>query len=893
MKSRTILLFLALLTSFTAGGSALFYFQYTSSVVEREQRMAANQTAQVIAGELDVAISFHQRSVRAFSRLPEVRRFARQPVQMNVAEMGVLLQILCDSTEGELCFLLDLNGIVLAQNNQSTEPMLGKDFSFRPYFKQALSEGQSVYLAQGVVSGRRGAYFSQAVMDEQGAIRAVAVAKVPPRFLGVGFGHQEGVGVLLTPEDVVFASSRDDWLLKMLRPLPEAEQQRLLESRQFGNRGPEGTLSFMLQADGYLMEQGGARYLPGQAAVVRLDGWRILYLVDQARFAMRGADSLVAYVFIAMALVMMGVVVLLYRAGMRDRNHRFHAEQALRESESRLRRLTELSSEAIIIHHDGMVMDANEAAEHLFKYDRLELMQLDVWHLLTEQSQTFAREQEQHDNVVPYEVEGIRQGGERFPLEITAKHTLLAGRKVRVVCMRDISARKQQEEHMRYLALYDGLTRLPNRHNLQQQLDSAIQRCERNGQMLYLMFIDLDDFKKVNDSLGHAAGDGLLVAVTERLRNLITEGEVLARYGGDEFLVLLDNSTSSRAHELAEAVLGALRQPFSLDSSTFYISGSVGIACYPDDAGSSSELLSQADTAMYSSKDNGRNTWRFFDAGMNAQMTERIQLEQNLRHALLNNELYVEYQPVCFASSRHLVAAEALLRWHSPELGQVGPDRFIPVAEETGMIEEIGRWVMEQACFQARRWQEAGLSPFYISVNLSPRQFRDPKLLGFLADLLERTGLPAASLVVELTEGVLMKEGDDSRRVLDGLTALGVGIAMDDFGTGYSSLSYLKRFPFNTLKIDREFIRDLEEDPGDQQLIVATVAMARALGLRVVAEGVENEQQCEFLQQVGVDFLQGYLLSRPVSPGVFEQEFIVVKGEKSTSGNPVLASPAI
>lgn len=888
MKSRTVLLFLALLTCLTAGGSALFYFQYSAEVAERELRTKVTQAAQIIGGELDVAVQYHQRTVSAFSRLPRVRNFSGDSDTADVSAMSVLLQILCESIDGRLCYMLDTQGEVIAANGPDVSAdFVGKNFAFRPYYTEAMKNGSAVYLAKGVATGKRGVYFAHKVLDAPGRSAGVVVIKLPPRFLGMSFSRFEGRAMLMAPDGIIFATNHVPWLLKTFQPLAPEDYGHLKNTRQFGD-DLQGALNIQHDIASGRILAANEQFMSGKADVESLPGWQAQYLLHETPGQMSEADSWIAYIFSIMSLVMLAVVALLYWAGIRDRNSRHNAERALRESESRLRRLTELSSEAIIIHHDGVLMDANGAAEQLFGYERHELMTLDIWQLLVNDSREFARQQEQRDNDAAYEVEGRRNGGVTFPLEITAKHTVLAGQEVRVVCMRDISSRKEQEAHVRFQALYDGLTRLPNRHNLLQQLDNGIRQADCLNNPLHLMFIDLDDFKKINDSMGHAAGDRLLVMVASRMRQLVEQDEVLARYGGDEFLILLHNKPDSRVQALADKVLNTLRLPFALDGGTFYISGSVGIARYPEDASTGSELLRQADTAMYSSKDDGRNTWNFFNAGMNAQVSERITLEQNLRHALARNELYVEYQPVFFAGDEKVVAAEALLRWRSPELGFVGPDRFIPVAEETGMIEEIGCWVMEQACLQAKAWLDQGLQPFYISVNLSPRQFRDPKLIAFVTELLARIKLPASTLVFELTEGVLVKEDEATLRAIQGIADLGIGIAMDDFGTGYSSLSYLKRFPFDTLKIDREFVRDLETDPGDQKLIVATIAMAKALGLRVVAEGVENDAQKQFLKDAGVDYLQGYLLSRPISPDSFSSSFI----PELPVSEAILAEPA-
>ncbi|MBY4676308.1 bifunctional diguanylate cyclase/phosphodiesterase [Marinobacterium arenosum] len=874
MKTRIILLLLALLTCLTAGVSALFYFYHAADAASRDALQSVERHAQQVASKVEIAAQYHSRTADAFAKLPQVIDFFERPGSSAPQQLAKLLNPLCGAISADVCYLMDLEGQLVAGDSSTLElNILDNNFSFRPYFQDALRQGRGLYLAQGVATQKRGVYFSHRVDDADGRPLGVAVIKMPPRMAGLELAGLSGTALLLAPNGVVFASNRPEWVLKPLWKTELPQRRALSNSRQFGDQMGDG-LGFQAIDQSTLRSGDNQSFLVGTGWITALPGWQVLYLEPDQPHGVPLAESWAAYGFGGMSLAMLVAVVLLYRAGREDLSRRRHAELALRESENRLRRLTELSSEAIVIHCQGQVVDANGAAEGLFGYSRDELLQMQVWQLLDELSVATAQARYREGYELPYEVTGRRSNGQHFPLEIIAKGTVMDGQEVRVSCLRDISKRKDQEAHIRYLAMFDGLTQLPNRHHLLDKLDQAIQSATESGTGLHLMFIDLDDFKKINDTLGHSAGDRLLVAVAARMRQLVQAQELLARYGGDEFLVLLTDRPEERVQQLADQILNALRQPFVVDGNTFYISGSVGIARYPEHASNTSELLQRADTAMYSSKEEGRNTYNFFEETMNRFVAERVEIERHLRGALMRKELHLEYQPVCFAEDGTVIGAEALLRWNNPTLGRVGPDKFIPVAEDTGMIEEIGRWVLEQASQQAKRWLNYGIEPFYISVNLSPRQFRDPSLISYVQGILLQTHLPASALVFEITEGVLVKNDTATVQVMNDLSELGIGLAMDDFGTGYSSLSYLKRFPFNTIKIDREFVRDLETDPGDQQLIVATIAMARGLGMRVVAEGVENREQQAFLKDAGCHYLQGYLLSRPLPAAEFQAAFV-------------------
>ncbi|TVT54580.1 MAG: EAL domain-containing protein [Sedimenticola thiotaurini] len=428
----------------------------------------------------------------------------------------------------------------------------------------------------------------------------------------------------------------------------------------------------------------------------------------------------------------------------------------------------------------------------------------------------------------------------------------------------DITLQKEQEERILRQAHFDSLTELPNRFLSLDRLSQLIKDAARSAHHVAVLFLDLDDFKKVNDTMGHETGDQLLKLAASRLRAILRDHDTVGRLGGDEFIILLGGlSEVNDSRQAAEQVLEQFRRPFSLQGRELVLTVSLGIALYPEDGSNPAELLRNADTAMYHSKAEGRNTYHYFTDSMNQGVARRLIIEEQLRGALVRGELSVLYQPLIEIASRRMIGAEALLRWCNPLLGNVSPAEFIPIAEQTGMILPIGEYVIEEALAQLALWQQTDLS-LKVAVNISPRQFRDPQLVSFIEQTLERSGITASSLELEITEGVLMSGLRHIDRALATLNELGVEIAMDDFGTGYSSLSYLRSYPFDILKIDQSFIRDITVDDADRALVSAAIAMAHGLGLKVVAEGVETEAQLAYLVSQRCDFAQGYLFSRPV-----------------------------
>ena len=418
-------------------------------------------------------------------------------------------------------------------------------------------------------------------------------------------------------------------------------------------------------------------------------------------------------------------------------------------------------------------------------------------------------------------------------------------------------------------ALHDPLTQLPNRSLLQDRIEQTLEKARRRGHRVAVMFCDLDGFKAVNDAYGHQLGDRLLVGVSERVARLLRPQDTLARLGGDEFVVVLAIDEPEDAVVVAERIIAAVSDPFLIDAAELQVSASLGIALYPEDATSERELMGHADAAMYHTKQSGRNGYTFFMPSMQVSANRQLRLLQDLRRATERGELLLHYQPKFMAAGAPAVGAEALLRWQHPELGLLGPDVFIPIAERSGLIVPIGEWVLDQACAQLRQWHDGGHADWTMAVNLSPLQFAATGLLEMVKATLERHGLAPDRLTLEITETTAMKDVESSLAILNALTTLGVRIAIDDFGTGYSSLLYLKRMPATELKIDRAFVRELEDSAEDAAIVASIVALGRSLQLQVVAEGVETASQRNYLSDLGCDQLQGYHLGRPMPPDEF------------------------
>ncbi|WP_059752520.1 putative bifunctional diguanylate cyclase/phosphodiesterase, partial [Thiobacillus denitrificans] len=552
-------------------------------------------------------------------------------------------------------------------------------------------------------------------------------------------------------------------------------------------------------------------------------------------------------------------------------------EEALRatalESERRFRDLAETAHDGIIMTDpQGKIAYFNRAAERMFGYRRNQALERSIGTVLPEPLSCQLDEGLQHARV--WETQGLRQDGTFFMVE--GSSSVFEGSTGRFITyvLRDLTERKQFESQLVHLANHDPLTNLPNRKFFQERLGISLDEAALDGAQLAVLFLDLDRFKLINDTFGHALGDKLLLMVAERLAGCFRKGDVLARLGGDEFVVLLQGLPGKQdAALVAQKIMDAFARAFQLDAHEVFVSASIGIAFYPSDAIDAGNLIRCADNAMYQAKEQGLG-YQFYRPDPENLSSERLTLESSLRRALERDELRLYYQPKVDLASGAVIGLEALLRWTHPVRGMIPPDQFIPLAEETGLIVPIGEWVLRTACLQIKAWQEEGMPFLPVAVNLSARQFRQfsasgeatgiHNLVETIERVLEETGVDPSCLELEITESILMQNLSTAANILQALSAKGMRIFIDDFGTGYSSLSYLKRLPIDTIKIDKSFVGDIMTDPDDAAIVTAIIAMAHSLRLKVVAEGVETQGQFDFLLERGCDAMQGYFFSRPL-----------------------------
>jgi diguanylate cyclase (GGDEF)-like protein/PAS domain S-box-containing protein len=547
------------------------------------------------------------------------------------------------------------------------------------------------------------------------------------------------------------------------------------------------------------------------------------------------------------------------------------AEQALRESEARYRQLVELSPDAILVQYEGRFVFVNSAAVQLFRAEKAEdLLERRAMDLVPPELLDVDRAPQQRiaDDrmVVPLIEQKIKRvDGSGVDVEVAAMPFSYEGKPAIQVVIRDITLRKLADEQIRSLAYHDALTGLPNRILFNDRVAMAVAQAHRQKHKVGLLFIDLDRFKAINDSLGHTMGDKLLRAVAKRIQSCVREGDTVSRRGGDEFTLLLPGlQQATDAARAAEKVLDALRLPFMLEGRELFVTASVGISLYPDDGLDCEVLLKNSDVAMYRAKEKGRDNYQLYGAGMNARALERLSLEHSLPKALSRNELVVVYQPVIRLEDFTIESFEALLRWQHPELGLLLPRDFIAVAEMMGLIVPIGAWVLRAACAQVRAWQLLGYRDLSVSVNLSPRQFQHARLADDVHAALQKSGLDASFLDLEIKEANAMENAELTLSILRRLTALGVGIAIDDFGAGYSSVIQLKRLRARTIKIDSSIVSAASQDIEQASIAAALSAMAHELGLRVVAKGVENAEQLALLRGQSCDAVQGLFFSQPL-----------------------------
>ena len=539
------------------------------------------------------------------------------------------------------------------------------------------------------------------------------------------------------------------------------------------------------------------------------------------------------------------------------------------ESDAIFRRAMEAAEAGIFILQDQRFRYVNPCFKRLFGCECDEnLGELGLLDFIAPEQQAIVFEQTSRGATPDghrLELTGLRRDGTTFNALVINSSVILDGYPVSVGTVFDISAQKAAERRADALADYDTLTGLPNRRLLRERFAQLLAAAERENTEIALVFLDLDHFKRINDSLGHSVGDELLCKVAECLEGAIRRVDMLARPGGDEFIMAMPGLHTSATIDVARRLIDVLERPFEVAGHELTITPSLGISFYPQDGKDLETLLRNADTAMYRAKEVGRNNFQFYACEMNTATLDRLLMESNLRRALIQNEFVLHYQPLVNLQTNLIVGVEALIRWRHPDLGLIMPDRFIHVAEESGLINPIGDWVLCEACRQAQAWSGEGLPPLTMAVNVAPVQFRQAGFVEVVAGALAASGLEANRLELELTERTVMHDANVSLGTMSALHRMGVELSLDDFGTGYSSLAYLKRFPVRKLKIDRSFISDLETNADDQAISSTIVSMGRSLRMTVLAEGVETDTQLAMLRRMGCDMAQGYIFSRPVS----------------------------
>ncbi|MBV1916119.1 MAG: EAL domain-containing protein [Pseudomonadales bacterium] len=564
---------------------------------------------------------------------------------------------------------------------------------------------------------------------------------------------------------------------------------------------------------------------------------------------------------------------------------RIENESALQDSEKRWRTLGEAAFEGVLVFENGLIKETNHSMDEMMGYPTGSAIGTNGYQLLAPDSRDEARDWILSDVPGPIELQLLRGDGSQFFAEVNVRLDRVSGDgagNIHLVVLRDISDQKIQEDKLRKMAQYDALTNLPNRALFHERLEHAVTAAKRKDKHHAVLFLDLDRFKNVNDSLGHSTGDELLIEVAKRLVSGTRPEDTVARLGGDEFAIMLEDISSLRVVvTVAQKILSLLREPLAIAGHELVTTPSIGIALYPENGNTVEELLRNADTAMYRAKGNGRNCYQFFTQDMDRQMLQRLKLEADLRHALQFRQFILHFQPqICFRTGE-VIGAEALVRWDSGLGGIRYPGDFIEVAEETGLIVTLGEQVIDMACEQLAEWKKSGIELPHIAVNLSSKQFGNANMVHSIETILERTGVRPDRLLLEITEAAMMDDETRAIGVMDKLKAMGIQLAIDDFGTGYSSLSYLKNFPIDELKIDRSFISEMVENESDRRIVASIVDLAKHLDLRVIAEGIETLEQAEILSSMRCDNMQGFLFSKPLAA---DQFFELIQQRKIAHG---------
>jgi diguanylate cyclase (GGDEF)-like protein/PAS domain S-box-containing protein len=886
-----------------------------------EERRLAVSTAQKDALQLTRLISFNQQEIithsqallQALSILPAIKNGSPADCRLSFAST------LIDSQKYANIGVTDARGALLC-DTLATRKLLW--FGDRTWFQQALKTRQFVVssLLVGRASGKPIIITALPIFDAQGGVKRVIFSSIDIEW----FKHilqqiklSERTTVTVMDANGIIVAQRPDAEKYLGKPNPLAPLvQAILANKKEGIGQAKG-------ADGVLRLFAYHRLLENSAmgaVYVSVATPRVLLLAEIDRVFARNIGILGLMTALIFALIWFGTDILL----LRKMKALIHSAQQIAQGNLNIRtqlgqdkgevgelarvfddmagslellfqqsqNIMEVTPEAIIISDSsGKIVLANAQVEKLFGYSRDELIGESIEILVAERLRGghIAHRDAYTALAAPplramgqgRELYAQRKDGSEFSTEISLGPLKTKDGNFVITVVRDISERKQLEARILHQATHDALTGLPNRLLFHDILVHAMARAQRAEKLLAILFLDLDGFKNINDTLGHKYGDILLQEIAQRLSatlrkdDLVARGDdLVARQGGDEFTILLQGiSIVQNISQIAEKILAAISEPFAADGHEMHVTASIGITVFPFDDIDIEHLLQNADAAMYRAKESGRNNFQFYTAAMNALNRERMEIENGLRHALERGELVLHYQPQVNIASGEITGVEALVRWAHPEKGLIPPGKFISIAEESGLIVPIGEWVLRTACRQSKAWQDAGLPRISMAVNLSARQFREPHLVALVAKAMADAGLGqhADNLELELTESLLMKDMEGTIATLKKLHEMGVCLSIDDFGTGYSSLSYLKRFPIHTLKIDQSFIRDITIDPNDAAIAATIIALGHNLKLKVIAEGVETAEQLALLREMKCDQIQGYYFSKPVPAEALEK----------------------
>ena len=760
-------------------------------------------------------------------------------------------------------YLMAADGMTVASSNRhDQDSFVGKSLSFRPYFQEAAKGQPGRYFALGTIAKKRGFYASYPVQNRLGKVVGVVTMKKDLDEMETFFSKYPFC-FLINRDGIIFLSSSPAMVLKSLWPLDKSVQENLIASQQFGKKLFEPGFLKQEIADGTEVTLEGKDYFISRK-VIDSDGWSIMLLTPTDRirnYKLIGILATISLCFLIM--VFSGIVYVTYRS-----------KEAFRQSEELYKALAEKSIAGVYVVQDGKFRFINSNAASYAGYTREELLDREAGLLVSPEDREKVRQNARAmllgEMSSPYEFRIITKQGETRWIMETVTSILHKGRPAILGNSMNITERMRTEEKIQYLATHDVLTGLPNRSMFSQLLNHAIQAAQRYQRQFAVLFIDLDRFKIINDTLGHEAGDQLLQEIATRLKQPLRAVDVVGRLGGDEFIILIEEvNDSSQVATVAHKILASIIKPVTLMGQECRITASIGICMYPKDAEDEQSLMKNADIAMYFAKEEGKNNYQFYSKDIQSKSLEHLSIETNLRFALERNELSLHYQAKVDFKTNAITGVEALLRWQNPYLGSVTPTQFIPVAEETGLIISIGKWVMKTACAQNVAWQQQGLPVVCMAVNLSLRQLTDDNLIADIGTALNDSGMAPNLLELEITESMVMYDPARMISILAKIKGMGVRLAIDDFGTGYASLAHIKHFPVDTIKVDRSFIRNIPQDVEDKAITEAIIAMGKALSLTVVAEGVETEEQINFLKEHSCDEMQGFYFSKPVVPEQF------------------------